>query len=944
MAFAAILLTVLIPCRANPQAGSSAAPKAAGADLLLHPDADCTVKIDGRSIGQIKQGGSRILHVSLGQHLVEADSNQGGLHWEKVVNVENANQMVVSIAVKSSRNDDASGAAGNKRDDQDSKRTSSTSAPAVPRVPVGGNVAAARLINKVMPKYPPEARKASIEGTVRFNALIGTDGAVKELHLVSGDPLLAQAAMEAVKQWVYSPTLVNGNAVEVQTQIDVNFTLTKSDQLASANDQAAPPLQTPGNAPPPHVPPPPKPGDRDLLPANVPPPTPPARVGLLRLDAAVTENMDGKKATAELQATFGPKQKEMESKRSEITTLEERIRITTGAERDDLTRTRDQLVQAFNRDIAKASADVEAARQQAINTIAPRMRDVVDRYGRAFGYSLLLNISGPGGPVLYANPRAEITKKIVEKYDAYYGSGTPIQAPPIPYQGYSVSLIRFRQALVNTIDGKAGKAIEELSPKFRQALVEFAQANEYTVVIDSGNAQAGILYASDRLDITDDMVRSYDARQRGAPLAPRDVGYATIAVCNIPHKDASDLERLRVAVGQYAARHDYNLILDVNDPNGSILYADVLDITKDIQPVLALKTPGGASVGGHEERQAAERQAAERQAAERQAAERQAAERQAAERQAAERQAAERQAAEDQAAARADREERIANLRGAIESDLSMANDLDGRADDLEAQGGLTALTAPIMRANAQRYRNKAANEQDDLDQLTSANDQAAMASNVNDQAVSPQPDSPAAQGSYAGPNSNWVHQLLGRVGGWSCPSSMSAQDGKAPQLETPEGMRDKYVDAAVQHAWAAECYARNERDNEAQQQAEEMMKMLQAAQSLCSNAPVISTGPVTPLPTERIYRCGELSGSVSAPTYSASPAPAAQPVQVAPPSPVKPPPAQRLSYWYHGINHAQPFFYDPSIAGSANNAQRTCEQQSHETCVPAKGSAAPAL
>jgi protein TonB len=93
------------------------------------------------------------------------------------------------------------------------------------RIRVGGNVQAANLIRKVTPVYPPLAKQARVQGTVRFSAIIGKDGAIQNLQLVSGHPLLVPAATEAVKQWVYKPTLLNGEPVEVITQIDVNFTL-----------------------------------------------------------------------------------------------------------------------------------------------------------------------------------------------------------------------------------------------------------------------------------------------------------------------------------------------------------------------------------------------------------------------------------------------------------------------------------------------------------------------------------------------------------------------------------------------------------------------------------------------------------------------------------------------------------------------------------------------
>jgi protein TonB len=97
----------------------------------------------------------------------------------------------------------------------------------VMRVRVGGNVQSANMINKVTPLYPPLAKQARIQGTVRFTALIGIDGTVEALQLVSGHPLLIQSAQDAVKQWMYKPTLLNGNPVEVITQIDVNYTLSE---------------------------------------------------------------------------------------------------------------------------------------------------------------------------------------------------------------------------------------------------------------------------------------------------------------------------------------------------------------------------------------------------------------------------------------------------------------------------------------------------------------------------------------------------------------------------------------------------------------------------------------------------------------------------------------------------------------------------------------------
>ncbi|MDQ1474236.1 MAG: hypothetical protein QOJ99_5716 [Bryobacterales bacterium] len=98
-------------------------------------------------------------------------------------------------------------------------------APADRPIRVGGNVAQANLVTKVTPEYPPQAKEARIQGVVQFEATVGLDGHIDSLHLVSGPPPLVTAAMQAVQQWVYRPTLLNGNPVRVITTIDVNFTL-----------------------------------------------------------------------------------------------------------------------------------------------------------------------------------------------------------------------------------------------------------------------------------------------------------------------------------------------------------------------------------------------------------------------------------------------------------------------------------------------------------------------------------------------------------------------------------------------------------------------------------------------------------------------------------------------------------------------------------------------
>jgi periplasmic protein TonB len=97
--------------------------------------------------------------------------------------------------------------------------------PTQQRIRVGGNVQSAKMIRQVQPIYPQIAKTAHVQGTVLLHAIIAKDGSVQELQYISGPPLLMKNAMDAVREWRYQPTLLNGEPVEVETTISVIFTL-----------------------------------------------------------------------------------------------------------------------------------------------------------------------------------------------------------------------------------------------------------------------------------------------------------------------------------------------------------------------------------------------------------------------------------------------------------------------------------------------------------------------------------------------------------------------------------------------------------------------------------------------------------------------------------------------------------------------------------------------
>lgn len=91
------------------------------------------------------------------------------------------------------------------------------------RIRVGGEVELRMLVHRVKPKYPESAKKAGIKGTVRLQIIVDRDGRVIEVKPLEGDPELAQAASDAVRQWRFKPVTLNGVPVQVDTRVELTF-------------------------------------------------------------------------------------------------------------------------------------------------------------------------------------------------------------------------------------------------------------------------------------------------------------------------------------------------------------------------------------------------------------------------------------------------------------------------------------------------------------------------------------------------------------------------------------------------------------------------------------------------------------------------------------------------------------------------------------------------
>ena len=146
-----------------------------------------------------------------------------------------------------------------------------------------------------------------------------------------------------------------------------------------------------------------------------------SKVGIIHIQNAIISTKDGQKAAAELQGKFEPKRKDLESRQSEIASLQQKLAqgSNTMAEtaRLSLTRDIDQKTKALNRATEDAEAEFQQEQGKILNELGQRLLQVIDKYARDNAYTLILDVSSPQTPVLYAATGTDITKDIIELYD-----------------------------------------------------------------------------------------------------------------------------------------------------------------------------------------------------------------------------------------------------------------------------------------------------------------------------------------------------------------------------------------------------------------------------------------------------------------------------------------------------------------------------------------------
>ena len=163
---------------------------------------------------------------------------------------------------------------------------------------------------------------------------------------------------------------------------------------------------------------------------------PQGKVGVISVQGAIVGTKDGQKASEQLQTKFAPKRKDLDSRNTEITQLEDQLRkggtLMNEDKRTQLERDIDEKKRRLQRDVQDTQEEWNTEQQQALQGLGQRMMAVIEKYAKDNGYSMILDVSNPNTPVLYASSGIDITQDIVALYDKTSANGGPAAAPTAP--------------------------------------------------------------------------------------------------------------------------------------------------------------------------------------------------------------------------------------------------------------------------------------------------------------------------------------------------------------------------------------------------------------------------------------------------------------------------------------------------------------------------------
>jgi outer membrane protein len=168
-----------------------------------------------------------------------------------------------------------------------------------------------------------------------------------------------------------------------------------------------------------------------------------AKVGVISVQGAIVGTHDGQKASQQLEVKFNPKKKEFDSRQSEIAQLQDQYNkggsVMNDEKRNQLARDIDEKKKRLERDMQDANEELQSEQQKVLQGLGQRMMAVIEKYAKDNAYTMILDVSNPNTPVLYASSGIDITQDIVQLYDKTSTNGGPATAPtaatPAPAPG-----------------------------------------------------------------------------------------------------------------------------------------------------------------------------------------------------------------------------------------------------------------------------------------------------------------------------------------------------------------------------------------------------------------------------------------------------------------------------------------------------------------------------
>jgi outer membrane protein len=159
----------------------------------------------------------------------------------------------------------------------------------------------------------------------------------------------------------------------------------------------------------------------------------PSKVGVIAIQGAIAATKDGQKAIAELDSKAAPKRKELDQKQTDINNLKDQLNkgsnTLSEATKAELYKTIQQKTTSLQRDFEDAQADMDQEQQKVLQQLGQKILAVIERYARDNGFAMIVDVSSPQTPVMYASPSIDITKEIIDLYDK--NSATMSTPPPV---------------------------------------------------------------------------------------------------------------------------------------------------------------------------------------------------------------------------------------------------------------------------------------------------------------------------------------------------------------------------------------------------------------------------------------------------------------------------------------------------------------------------------